>query len=301
MKLLRVLLLTGLLGSPVMAGEPKPNEVVARVGDSEITVADLRPILDSLDVRERAALQGDAAALNRIVRSLIVQQLLFKQAEADGYDKRPGVKERLERARQGAIAEGYLQSATRVPEGYPTEEEVKTFYETNQSALTLPRQLRLAQIFVALPEGASEVEAIQIQRRAADIRRRLDEPKADFAALARAESEEPQSAGRGGEIGLLPENLIQPEVIEVVRNLKVGGMSEPVRLPGGWHIVKVLEIQEPRLATLDEIRPQVVERLRSQREQLNREEFLNRLLQESPVAINELVLGDLFGPVSSKK
>ncbi len=301
MKILHLFLLMGILGSSLVAGEPKADEVVARIGDTEITVADLRPILDSLDVRERAALQGDAVAVNRIVRSLIVQQLLYKQAMTDGYDKRPGVQKRLEQARQGAIAEGYLQSSTRVPESYPTEEEVKAFYETNQSALTLPRQLRLAQIFVALPEGASEVETIQIQRKAADLRRRLDEPKADFSVLARAESEEPQSAGRGGEIGLLAENLIQPEVLEAVRNLKVGGVSEPVRLPGGWHIVKVLEVQEPRVATLDEIRPQVVERLRSQRELLNREEFLNRLLQESPVAINELVLGDLVAPAPPKK
>lgn len=297
-RLLFIVIGVGVAGA--WAAKPAADEVVARIGDSQLTVGDFRPILESLDVRERAALQGDPAAVNQIVRSLIMQQLLFKQAMAEGYDKRPNVQERLERARQGAIAEGYLQSATRVPESYPTEEEVKSFYESNQAALTLPRQLRLAQIFVAAPEGLSEVEAIQLQRKAGDLRRRLDEPKADFAALARAESEEPQSAGRGGEIGLLPENMIQPEVFEAVRSLKAGGVTEPVRLPGGWHIVKVLEIQEPRLATLEEIRPQLVERLRAQREQLNREQFLNRLLQENPVAINELVLSDLVGPGSKK-
>jgi parvulin-like peptidyl-prolyl isomerase len=297
-RLLFIVIGVGVAGA--WAAKPAADEVVARIGDSQLTVGDFRPILESLDVRELAALQGDPAAVNQIVRSLIVQQLLFKQAMAEGYDKRPNVQERLERARQGAIAEGYLQSATRVPESYPTEEEVKAFYESNQAALTLPRQLRLAQIFLAAPEGLSEVEAIQVQRKAGDLRRRLDEPKADFAAVARAESEEPQSAGRGGEIGLLPENMIQPAVFEVVKDLKAGGVSEPVRLPGGWHIVKVLEIQEPRLATLEEIRPQLVERLRAQREQLNREQFLNRLLQENPVAINELVLSDLVGPGSKK-
>jgi parvulin-like peptidyl-prolyl isomerase len=282
------------------AAEPKGTEVVARVGDSQITVADLRPILDGLEVRERAALQGDPAALNQIVRSLIVQQLLYKKATSDGYDKRPNVQQRLEQARQAAIAEGFLQASTRVPESFPTEEEVKAFYEENKARLMLPRQLRLGQIFLASPEGLTEVQAIQIERKAADLRRRLDEPKVDFAELAKAESEEPQSAGRGGEIGLLPENLIQPEVLAAVQNLPVGGLTDPVRLPGGWHIVKVLEIQEPRQASLDEIRPQLVERLRAQREMINREEFLNRLLQENPVAINELVLSDLVAPAPKK-
>lgn len=296
MKRFSLLALLILSAAGLRAAEPKPDEVVARVGDSRITVADLRPILDSLDIRERAALQGDTAAMNQIVRSLIIQQLLYKQATRDGYDKRPNVQQRLERARQAAIAEGFLQASTRVPESFPSEEEVKTFYEENKARLTLPRQLRLAQIFLAVPEGAGEVEAIQIERKAKDLRQRLDSAKTDFAELARAESEEPQSAARGGEIGLLPENLIQPEVLAAVDKLPVGGITEPLRLPGGWHIVKVLEIQEPRQAKLDEIRPQLVERLRAQRELLNREEFLNRLLQENPVAINELVLSDLVAP-----
>jgi hypothetical protein len=44
----------------------------------------------------------------------------------------------------------------------------------------------------------------------------------------------------------------------------------------------------------------LADRLRAQREQLNREAFLNNLLQENPVAINELALSDLLrGPAGN--
>jgi parvulin-like peptidyl-prolyl isomerase len=276
------------------------DTVVARVGTRDIRVGDLQPILASLDVRERAALAENPAALNQVVRTLIIQQLLVQKATDEGYDKRPTVQQMLEQARLNALAEGFLASSTRVPEGFPSDEEVAAFYEANKASLLLPRRFELAQIFLAVPEGAGEVDEIQAQRRASDLRRRLDAPRADFAEIARAESDEPESAARGGQIGLLPENMIQPEVREKIAGLSVGAITEPIRLPGGWHIVKVLDIKEPQPATLEEIKPLLADRLRAQREQLNREAFLNNLLQENPVAINELALSDLLrGPAGN--
>jgi hypothetical protein len=287
-------------GIGVLWAAPGDDAVVARVGAREIRVGDLQPVLGSLDVRERAALAENPAALNQVVRTLIIQQLLVQKAQDDGYDKRPSVQQQLEQARLNALAEGFLVSATRVPESFPTDEEVEAFYEANKANLLLPRRFELAQIFLAVPEGASEVEEIQVQRKANDLRRRLDGPKADFAEMARAESDEPESAAQGGNIGLLPENMIQPEVREKIATLKAGAITEPIRLPGGWHIVKVLEIKEPQPATLEEIKPLLADRLRAQREQLNRETFLNNLLQENPVAINELALSDLLqGPAAN--
>lgn len=299
MKNLSLCLSLLLLLLPAASPALRAGEVVARVGTRDIRVEDLQPILASLDVRERAALADNPTALNQVVRTLIIQQLLVQKATEAGYDQRPSVQQQLEQARLNALAEGFLASSTRVPEGFPSDEEIAAFYEANKANLLLPRRFELAQIFLAVPPGAGEVEEIQIQRRASDLRRRLDAPKADFAELARAESDEPESAARGGQIGLLPENMIQPEVLEKISTLAVGAITEPIRLPGGWHIVKILDIKESQPATLEEIKPLLADRLRAQREQLNREAFLNQLLQENPVAINELALADLLkGPAA---
>lgn len=269
------------------------GEIIAKVGAREIRAKDLDSVLNLLEPRERAAISADPAALNQLMRSVIVQQLLYQKALEEGYDKRPTVQERIERARQNALAEGYLQSVSQAPADFPSDSDITAFYEANKSALLLPKQFRLAQIFVASPQGASEVDAIQAKRKANDLRRKLDEPRADFAAIARAESQEPQSAARGGEIGLLPESMIQPEVLEKIGSLKAGGVTDPIQLADGWHIVKVLEIQEPRPAGLEEIREQLAGRLRAQRELMNREAFLNNLLRENPVMINEVALSTL--------
>lgn len=269
------------------------GEIIAKVGAREIRAKDLDSVLNLLEPRERAAISADPAALNQLMRSVIVQQLLYQKALEEGYDKRPTVQARIERARQNALAEGYLQSVSQAPADFPSDSDITAFYEANKNALLLPKQFRLAQIFVASPQGASEVDAIQAKRKANDLRRKLDEPGADFAAIARAESQEPQSAARGGEIGLLPESMIQPEVLEKIGSLKAGAVTDPIQLADGWHIVKVLEIQEPRPAGLEEIREQLAGRLRAQRELMNREAFLNNLLRENPVMINEVALSTL--------
>ena len=118
----------------------------------------------------------------------------------------------------------------------------------------------------------------------------------DFAALARAESDEPQSAARGGEIGWLQESAIQPEIRTKVSSLAKGAVSDSIQLGDGWYFVKVLDIREPRTATLDEVRDQLKKVLRAERARLNREAYLAKLQQQNPMAINELALSKLLEP-----
>jgi parvulin-like peptidyl-prolyl isomerase len=268
--------------------------VLARVGERQVTAADIKPYLDSMDSRERAALAADPAAANQFIRSMVLQQLLFQKAISEGYDKRPSVQDELELARQSAIANGFLQTSARVGENFPAEADMLRLYEENKASFLLPRQFRLSQIFIAAVEGAGELDLIQAQRKARQLHEQLTQKKADFATLAREESQEPSSASRGGDIGLIAENLLQPAIREKVAAMKVGEISEPLQLPGGWHIIQLQAVEESRQATFEETKPIILSRLRSQQEALNREAFLNALLQENPVVINELAFSDLI-------
>ena len=55
----------------------------------------------------------------------------------------------------------------------------------------------------------------------------------------------------------------------------------------------MLDIREAYTPTLDQIRPQLVTRLRAEREKIRRQEFLTHLIKENPVAINEIELSKL--------
>lgn len=272
------------------AAEP---ESLARVGEVDIKIEEVRPFLENLDAREQAALARDPSLLNQFVRSIIAQQLLLKEAVAAKWDQQPASEVRLERIRQGAIAEGYLQSVSKVPEGYPSEAELKAAYEANKAAFLVPKQFRLAQIFIAAPPSADKTAVAKAQAKVDAVRASLKSPDADFGAVARTNSEEQQSAARNGEIGWLGESQIQPEVRAQVLALSKNGISDAIRLNDGWHILKVLDTKDAYTASLEEIKDPLVQQLRAARTKANSEAYLAALLQKNPVAINEIALSKI--------
>jgi len=97
-------------------------------------------------------------------------------------------------------------------------------------------QTKLRHILIRTSENVSEAEA---RRRLADIRARILTGAADFAEMARANSDD-ATAARGGELDWVYPGDTVPEFERAYADLKVGEISQPVRTPFGYHIVQVL-------------------------------------------------------------
>jgi parvulin-like peptidyl-prolyl isomerase len=286
----------GSLGSVLAASEPSASDtnVIARVGDTEIKLDEIRAGIESLDAREQAALARDPSLLNQTVRTLLMRRVVLKEALAKHWDTEPAVATLIQRARDNAVIESYLQSVSKPPDSYPTESELQAAYDARKSQLLVPRQFRLAQIFVALPKNADKTSTEKAQAKLETIKKSLHQSGADFATVAKANSEEPESATRGGELGWLTESQIQPEVRSQLGSLSKNSISEPIRLDDGWHILKMIEIKEPYTPALEEIRSALAQQLRNEKSQANSQAYLGKLLQQTPVAINELALSKVL-------
>lgn len=290
-----LLLLTS--AAPLTAQSPSSTDgLIARIGDLKVTAGDVRASLAALGAKEGAAIRNDPALLNQVVRSLLVQRVLLREAEATGHDKKPEVSAQLARAREVALTESYLQSVATPPETYPSETELKAAYDAARPSIGVPKSWRLAQIFIALPKEADKTALDKAQTRLDAVQKALKATPADFAKLASAHSEEQASASRGGEIGWLAETQIQPGIREKLGSLKVDAISDPIQLDDGWHIVKVLDAREPYTPTLEQIRGQLVTQLRAEKTRENSQAYLAKLLQENPLAINELALDQIAEP-----
>ena len=103
-----------------------------------------------------------------------------------------------------------------------------------------------------------------------------------------------QSAGRGGEIGWLTEAQIQPEIRQLVPTLALNAVSDPIKLEDGWHIVKLLDTKAANTPALDQIKDQLVQQMRAEKAKANSQAYLAKLLQENPLAINELELAKVL-------
>ena len=266
------------------------SNVIARVGELDVKLDEVKTALAKLDQREQDAIARDPALLNQVVRLLLVQRLMLNEAVSKKWDEKPQVKTAIERARETAITESYLQSVSQPAPGYPSETELEVAYDQAKPSMAVGRQWKLAQIYIAAPEGTAKADLEKAETKLAEVKKTLADKGADFAALAKKYSEEPASAAQGGEIGWMVEAQIQPEIREAATKLTVGALSEAVRLKDGWHLLKCLDLKEPSTPPLEQVRTVLTERMRQERAKANSHAYLAALLQQNPVSINEITL-----------
>jgi parvulin-like peptidyl-prolyl isomerase len=286
-----ICLLAAALPSAKGAAPSDDSSVIARVGNDEVTADEIRAAIANLDPTTQAAAAHDPQALSQVVRAILTQRLVLKQALAAKWDQDPSVTAELARLRETAIAQTYLQSVSKPPDSYPSDAEIQEAYDSNKSHLLVARQFRLAQIYVRDLKGP---DAAKVQVKLEGIRKALAKRDADFAAIARAESDETQTAAKGGEIGWLAETKIQPEIRAQLGSMAKGSVSQPVHLEDGWHILKVLEVKEPYTPPLEEIRSQLIQEMRAEKAKADSQQYIAKLLQDNPVQINELNLSKVL-------
>jgi peptidylprolyl isomerase len=271
------------------------GEVVARIGPTEVTSEEVRSYVATLGDEERAALEKDPALLPQLVRTYVVRKAVLREAASKRYDQTPAVKAQLDRLRDQALAELYLQSISQPPREYPSDAQVEAAYEANRAAFALPKQYRVAQIFVS----AEKRTADEARRRAEELAKRARAKGADFAATARADTDEKGAGARGGELGWLAEEQMVPGIRATVAALAKDGVSDPIKLEDGWHVVKLLDLRPPSTRPLPEVRDAIAAQLRAERAKAGRQAYLARLLEDAPPAINELALSKLVAPARS--
>ncbi len=290
--------------TPAQAATPTPpatatvrdgsdSEIVAQAGNAKLTLADVRAFVGQLNPRDQAAFERDPRLLSQAIRSLLANQLALADALARKWDQQPAVIAQLERVRQDALVESYLRAMSQPPEGFPGEAEIEGAYEANKTSFLVPRQFQLAQIVVALGPDADKAAEDKARKKLDEVRRSLKEPNANFAAIAARESDDPEGAARGGDLGWLREDQIRPEIRAQIFGLSTNAVSEPVKLEDGWHILRLSETKPAYTRPLAEVRDVLVQRLREERQAANRRKLLSKLAEDTPVTINEIAIAKL--------
>ncbi|WP_245315832.1 peptidylprolyl isomerase [Bradyrhizobium neotropicale] len=272
----------------------RSGEVIARVGDSDVTAEEVRATIQLLDARQQAAMARDPALLSQTVRAILANRLVLKEASAKKWEQQPTVVAQLARARESLIVETYLQSVTAPPDSFPSEAEVKSVYEANASALLVPRRFRLAQIVVAVPKDADKAAEDIARKKLEDVMKKVKQTGADFGAIARSASDDTASAEREGEIGWVNEPDLRTEIRGQVTGLPKSGITDAIRLDDGWHIVKLVDTEAAHTRSFAEVRDALVQRMRAERIEANRRAYVAEVLKQSPPVVNEIALSKLL-------
>lgn len=248
---------------------------------AELAMARLQ-VLDGLITQEallqRAQRQGIAVteeevtqSIQKIKRDRGLSEESFARMLSDAGQTEPQFREELKR--QLAIQKLYDKEVT--PRITVTDREVEEFYAANRAQFVEQRGFLLSQIMVSpednkLPQDAVGADAAE--RKIRDIYAQL-RAGADFATVAASRSEDPLTSARGGGPTFVPEKSpdLPPAFINRLASLREGEFTEPIRAGDRWYIFKLDgRVARDRERTLDEVRPQIVEELRKQREEVLR-------------------------------
>ncbi|MCE5363857.1 peptidylprolyl isomerase [Pseudomonas anguilliseptica] len=120
-----------------------------------------------------------------------------------------------------------------------TDQEVQNFLASDMGKMQLSEEFRLANILIPVTEGASPEDIQAADRQARELYQQLQQG-ADFAQLAIARSAS-ETALEGGEMGWRKAGQLPPPFDAMISALAVGQVTEPMRTPGGFIMLKLLE------------------------------------------------------------
>lgn len=225
-------------------------DVLARgPGGISVTRTDMEAELARAPADTRAQILAKPASVRQIVSNLMVRRALAQEAVRDGLEKDPLNIAAMQIAKDRVLSDVRLQKldAQNAPDAKAIEAYALSMYNANLSKFERPEQYRARHILIANSGTESKAKATELltQLRAG----------ADFEALAKANSIDPSSAAKGGDLGFFgPGRMVRP-FEDAVRALKnTGDLSEVVESQFGFHIIRLEERKEKGVAPFDEVK-----------------------------------------------
>ena len=129
-----------------------------------------------------------------------------------------------------------------VPEG-AKESECRTYYDDMIARLEGKQLLQPAHILILLKQDATEEQRAAAKVTIDSVYQALKDG-ADFAELAKKVSQDPGSAARGGMLPWIGPNQLVKEFEDVAYSLEVNEISEPLLMPYGYDIIKLMGIKD---------------------------------------------------------
>jgi len=169
--------------------------------------------------------------------------------------------------------------------GFSTD-EVKKYFEAHKDQFRKPEGISLSEIFLVTEnkdDAAVKARAIEL---VAQLR-----AGADFAALAASNSEREKNNQRTapqdhGKVGTFEVPSLREDIAAAVKDIKVGGVTDPIKGGGGYQILRVDE-RTPAGATATFNENQVREAMMVERQPKEREHYLQKLRNEAFIKVSE--------------
>ncbi len=268
------------------------SPVIAKVGQWQINFQDIERIVGYYPKNVQEALLQDPQKMMKMINRMVEAKVLSDKAKAEGFDKEPDIAEQLDLFFKDKLAVAYVQQ--RVLKGISvTDEELKQYYQANIEKYQVPEQAKVSHILFRVPIQPTEVQVEQAKNKALDCLSRLKEGD-DFSAVASSVSEDLKSRQKGGDLGWVSAQGLDPAFAKAVFNAIKGEVSGPVRSNYGFHIFLVEDKRSAEQLSFQSVRGRVEQDLLKEMRSAKGTEFVDKALEEAGAFVDQKTLIDLM-------
>src|SRR5437660_7326102 len=269
----------------------KSGPVVAKVGDEKITADELKRRLDETSPFLRAR-YNTLERKKEFLENLIRNELLAQEAQRQGLDKSPSVKEQMKRAMIQELIKKQLDE--RLSGTDIAEEDLKKFYQAHLDDFVKPERARVFHILLPAKDARERAEA---KKKAAALLKDIDarEKKGEtnaFQTAAIKESKDALSAPLGGDLRFLSKDELtkayNAELANAAFELKnPGDKTQPFETPAGVELVKLQVKTVAMNRSFEEGKEPIRQRMARERRSRDYDEWVKKLRENTKVAIHE--------------
>jgi peptidyl-prolyl cis-trans isomerase SurA len=165
-----------------------------------------------------------------------------------------------------------------------SDEEARAYYERHRQEFTTPSEITLREIFLEVPasdKGVNVAQDEEIRAKAEEVRKRLlaGEPFPRLAGDVSAAA----SKANGGLIGPIKTDDLAPQLQEILGKMKIGDITEVLRTPRGYQILKLESRTETRVRTFDDARSDIANKVMEEKLEGERVKYLDRLREQATI------------------
>ena len=272
--------------------------VVAKVGSETITAAEFKKRLDETSPFLRAR-YNTVERKKEFLESLIRNELLAQEAQRQGLENTPAVREQVKRAMIQELIKKQLDE--RLAGNDIPDADLKAFYDTHIDDFVKPERARIYHILIAAKDPKEKAAAHKhAETLFKDIQERTKKGEVNaFQAVAQKESKDATSAPMGGDLRFVSKEELtknySAELANAAFDLKnAGDMSGPIDTPAGVELVK-MQVKTPSVnRTFEESKEGIRGRIARERRSKDYDDFVKKLRDNGKVEIDEAELAKVM-------
>jgi len=220
------------MGTPVSAANP----VVLTVGGEQITKSDFEAFLAGLPDQVKA--QMATVPKKRIAEQIADIKVFAAEARRRSLDQTPMARIEMDQALASSLFRDVQGKIN------PTDADMQAYYEKNKDQYQKVKARHILLRFKGSPvpvkEGQKDLTKEEALAKALELKKAID-GGADFAELAKKESDDAGSGANGGDLGAFGRGMMVPPFEAAAFSMPVGKTSDPVESQFGYHIIQVQE------------------------------------------------------------